>query len=243
MIAAHYIIFHPERKRTKAQVKAVALTPTGTNRAWVGDVWVDKPNGNEDPFVFVEPWVYSYCHATQLRREPRHSSYVKPGSYLIYCSGEEADEHRLCVDTVLLVGEVAKWQWGKKIDLPSEFMHHKHDAASDLWMRHLRFGMGKQHKGRYTYQSCMWHDGAVQFSFLPLSASGERPAFPINQLPSSISTLVSQGVKGKRPVLLNDKQLHVVLHKVEQRTTIKVVKGIIVNSKPETSIDTATQSC
>jgi hypothetical protein len=98
MTAAHYVLFHPEKKRVQVQVKAMAFRQGDTIPNWLGDVWVDKPNGNEDPFVFVEPWVYTYCYATQLRREPRQSSHIQPGSYLIFCSGDIADEHKLCVD-------------------------------------------------------------------------------------------------------------------------------------------------
>ena len=225
MTVAHYIVFHPERKRLQLQVKAVALTRGAVNSAWHGDVWVDKPNGNEDPFLFFDPWVYTYCHATQLRREPRHSSYVQPGSYIIFCSGDAADDHVLRIDTVFLVGAGAKWQWGKKIGLATEFKQHEHQS-SELWMRHLQFGMDKQHKGRYTYLSRMWQPGSTDFSFSPLNATSERTEIRIDEMPQTVSSTVSHGVKGKMPVLLEEAQLQSILGLIQLRSTTKVLRII-----------------
>src|SRR5687768_3741878 len=109
---AHYIVFHPERARSRVKVRATAFIDGQQIEPWVGRVWVDRPPGNEDPFVFGPSWAYSYCHATQLRREPRTSGpYVFKGSCILFCSGDLADEeHVLAVDTVFCISAAHTWR-------------------------------------------------------------------------------------------------------------------------------------
>ena len=80
MNKAHYIIFHPEYNRLEAVVQATVLVKNQIIKNWTGNVWVDcfrNGEGNEDPFVFNDPWLYSYCHASQLRRYSQKQSYLQ----------------------------------------------------------------------------------------------------------------------------------------------------------------------
>lgn len=91
MNKAHYIIFHPDRARQIANVQATVMVKKKILANWNGDIFVDQiGKGNEDPYVFNNPWLYSYCHASQLRRNRREDSYLQIGSTIIFASGQEA---------------------------------------------------------------------------------------------------------------------------------------------------------
>ncbi|MBE9200880.1 MULTISPECIES: hypothetical protein [unclassified Nodularia (in: cyanobacteria)] len=104
----HYLIFHPDYARKKTEVQGKALIKNQLTD-WQGSVWVDQPHGNEDPFVFSQMWLYSYCHATELRRKPvSKKAYLKAGSYLFFCSGDAANKRIIQPDTVFVVDHAAK---------------------------------------------------------------------------------------------------------------------------------------
>lgn len=77
---------------------------------------MDRPPGNEDPFVLGRSWAYSYCHATELRRKLRKDGgYVRKGSCILFCSGDDAmpTHAMLTIDTVFYVAEAHYWQSAK----------------------------------------------------------------------------------------------------------------------------------
>lgn len=104
MDKAHYIIFHPDKARQAINAKATVIENGQVNTTWEGKICVDSiDNGNEDPFVFSDPWLYSYCHATQLRRNPRkNGSYLQPMSKIFFVSGDCANNNLLTIDTLFL---------------------------------------------------------------------------------------------------------------------------------------------
>lgn len=88
---ANYIIFHPDYARDQVKVTGEAIVGNRLQRKWKGDIWVDAiGNGNEDPFVFNSGWIYSYCHASQLRRRVSEN-YLQKDSWLVFCSGDSAN--------------------------------------------------------------------------------------------------------------------------------------------------------
>ncbi|MGE0397191.1 MAG: hypothetical protein AB7T06_10765 [Kofleriaceae bacterium] len=136
MQPAHYIVFHPEQKRQAVAVHAHEVVDGGL-KAWSGDIWVDAPPDNEDPFVFREPWLYSYCHATELRRAPnKRADYIQVGSVIVFASGSMADAGMLLVDTVFVVGRVERWP--EPARLPERYAHER-DQETEVWKRHLVF--------------------------------------------------------------------------------------------------------
>ncbi|MDZ8263663.1 hypothetical protein [Nostoc sp. ChiQUE01b] len=148
----HYLIFHPDYARNKTKVQGKAFIKNQLTD-WQGYVWVDEPYGNEDPFVFSERWLYSYCHATQLRRkESSKHAYVTAGSYLLFCSGDAADKGTIQLDTVFVVDHVAEWADNPQ-GLPEEFQKDYQNKNSDLWERHLKYPFHGEHTGQYTYVS------------------------------------------------------------------------------------------
>ncbi len=223
---AYYLVFHPEKKRTRLKVRATALVHGALEASWSGHVWVDRPPGNEDPWVLGPSWAYSYCHATQLRRRPRREAYVKPGSCILFCSGCLADrEQMLCFDTVFWIGGAHGWT---KEDEPPRRYAGDVAAQSDLWKYHLRFGgQPGGHAGCYTYEAALFSQGADRYSRLPLGADGMRVRIPIRELPPELIVRVQKGLDGKIPVMLPEAELQRLLQLIDERTVTAVVGDIV----------------
>ncbi len=77
MSKANYIIFHPDSQRQKMEVSATVLENGVQKENWHRFVWADRLGGDDDPFIFSDPWLYSYCHATQLHRQPRKDGIIR----------------------------------------------------------------------------------------------------------------------------------------------------------------------
>src|SRR5689334_1572214 len=118
----NYIILHPENQRKNVVVRAKALQNCNLIN-FKGDVCADElrnGNDNEDPYIFSDPWLYSYCHAPQLRRNIHRVDHVEKDSYLFFCSGDFADKDTLTIDTVFCVMQPLLWQKKSKL-IPSSY--------------------------------------------------------------------------------------------------------------------------
>jgi hypothetical protein len=176
-IAQDYLIFHPPRKGYEASGEA--LGGSGL-RPWQGVVWTDPwrqhAQSNEDPFVWDSSvWLYSYCHASQLRRKPDpHRATVCEGSRLFFCETVAGRSGWLRVDTVFVVDDLARWQEAG-VQVPDRFSAHQAAEVGNIWSRHLRHGLRplteRGHTGHYTYVANL--DGR---SYLPLDTAGRPTA-------------------------------------------------------------------
>jgi hypothetical protein len=230
MDKAHYIIFHPDHQRQLVSVQAIAIVNQLPLMNWTGNIYVDKIGvGNEDPFIFNDPWIYSYCHASQLRRNFRKDSFLQVGSKIIFVSGEHADKGILCVDTVFVVGGIQKWN-KKPLQLPEKYQKYYQNNKSDLWRRHFRFPFFGIHKTvSHTYEATLWTENKTDFSFLPLDNKANRVSIPFNNFNTDLLIKISGKVKGKYPVLLTENEIRLVTAEIEKATTTKVLKNIISN--------------
>ena len=226
MTKAHYIIFHPDNQRNNIKISATAIVNGVVNKQWIGNVYVDKLNdGNEDPFVFVNPWLYSFCHASQLRRKTRSDNYLQKGSWLLFSSGNEANEGRLTFDTIFLIAAIQTW-FDKPLDLPLKYRDIPRNNTSELW----KFPFHGIHSGvTHTYEAELWATSKNKFSFLPLDNNDSRVTIPFNALNSTTLKKIVKNVKGKYPVLLTTGEIFEILNVIEQRVKTKVVKDISTN--------------
>jgi hypothetical protein len=217
----HYIIFHPDNAREKLRIEGRSIVG-GKSQKWTGEVWVDDENGNEDPFVLTERWLYSYCHATQLRRVPSSGGCIGSGSVLFFCSGDAANNGALQIDTLFVVDHVAQWP-SSMSGLPVEFQDHFKVAHSDLWNRHFRFPFEGEHAGKFTYVANVWTEGAQEYSCLPLNKGNERVAINFTQLSQDMRRVILAKVRGKYPVLLNKTQKNELFRRVLEKAQVQVV--------------------
>ena len=198
---AHYLIFHPKRQKINARVKVLRDNLIYEEDK---DILVDKLAcgcSNEDPFVFTMPWLYSYCHATDIKRKPNNIEYIQPGSHLIFVDYYLVDY--LIVDTVFYVDNVLVWPEVGTIP-PSKYSMQ----MGDTWFRHIRYGVGQnsEHIGQITYEAQMYWQNKMNFSFLPLS---KKTALKIklNELDKDLSNRIRKRLNSKtfkKPEMLND---------------------------------------
>ncbi|WP_345080152.1 hypothetical protein [Nemorincola caseinilytica] len=210
-------------------MNATTLVAGHLNTAWIGDVYVDAiGNGNEDPYVFHDPWLYSYCHASQLRRNIRPDSFLQKGSVMIFVSGQEANNDRLTIDTFFVVGDIQKWNGQDSPELPAKFSDHHNNSGSALWQRHFKFPFEGSHiRVSHTYEAEQWVYGKELFSFLPLSANGGRTTIQFDNIDVALRNKIKSKVKGKYPVLLEDADLKILTALIETNTVTKVLKDIV----------------
>ncbi len=243
MNKAHYIIFHPNKHRQSINVKATALVNNKIEENWQGNIWVDKiGDNNEDPYVFNNPWLYSYCHASQLRRQKRKDSFLQIGSKIIF---GYVNEQNLIIDTVFLVGNNPEWERSyssfmkenkmvKELNLqmPQKYRGHFKKMKSDLWMRHFRFPFCKIHQCvTHTYEAELWDMGKADFSFLPIDRNNQRVTISLNELDKTLKNTIVKNIIGKYPVLLSDNEINEVIHIIELHTSTKVLKDILNKAK------------
>lgn len=231
---ANYIIFHP--KRQEVEVSATVLNGSKIIKGWIGNIFVDcVGDGNEDPFVFNNPWLYSYCHASQLRRKERpHGEYLQKGSKLIFVNGNDADSGMLTVDTIFEVGEVLDWGrcYSPMQELPGKYLHIKKNKKSDLWTKHFQFPFrtkNPSHTGvTNTYEAKLWNEDCDSYSFLPLNREGKNVSIPFSQLDQDISDYLKEKRKGKRPALMSCEDIAPIIKMIDEQTDIKVLQDIIL---------------
>lgn len=236
MNKVNYIIFHPENNRQKVKVFAtVVISNNEIKHYWEGDIYVDaiERGNNEDPFVFQNPWLYSYCHASQLKQKYRSDdNYLQVGSKILFVSGQNADKNELVIDTLFQIGSIQKWENRKPdLKLPLKYQDiEKHNL--DLWNRHFRFPfLGVHDSVIHTYESEVWDIEKESYSFLPVNSDGERVKIAFDEFSLSLSNKIKNKVKGKYPVELTNQEFDEIYSIVENKSAIKVVKDIST-SKP-----------
>lgn len=229
MDKAHYIIFHPDHAREQIPVQAIASVHGQILKNWSGKIYVDKIGiGNEDPFVFNDPWLYSFCHATQLRRNFRHdNNYLQIGSKIFFVSGQQAEKALLTIDTVFLIGGVQPWDNKPTLQLPIKYQNHFGDNMSILWKRHFRFPFhGCHYTVSNTYEAELWQKNKTDYSFLPLDENNERISIPFDKFPEDLLRKITGKVKGKYPVLLSESEINMITIQLEKRVKTKVLNNI-----------------
>lgn len=226
----NYIVFHPKRTRVTVRAKVII---DNTFMDWNGSIWVDNRINNEDPFVFSDQWVYSYCHATQLRRKPNKNDYLTNESTLFFCTVVNADNNILEFDTIFIVDSSSAWITpGMKI--PECFIKHQGVDDSELWKRHFKFGIntkGNGHIGQYTYSAKMYDEitAKEEYSFLPIDNDNALVQIPMNSISVPLCKKININLIGKRPVIINDEEKSELLQLIRNKTKIKVVKDIQTN--------------
>lgn len=226
MSPLHYIIFHPDYAREQLKVQADAII-NGHKENWKGTIWIDEQKGNEDPYIFHSNWLYSYCHATQIKRNSdEYNSFVTENSCLFFCSGDAIDKDYLQFDTVFIVGKVTKW-FNDYVTIPVEFESHNKNNKSELWRRHFRFPSLGIHKGKYTYVSKNWNGVDELYSYLPLTKEKARVIFPIEELPNKLEIKIKEKRFGKRPVPLDEEENNKILELLNKYSVTKVISNIV----------------
>lgn len=184
-----YVIYHP--KRDCSTVKKI------------GNVYHDSFSGNQDPYLWNEQFLHSFCHITQIRKDV--------GQVNFWCSGDTYPNfEKLFCDLVFKVASIHKWtdrnsisEKDSLVDNEQTYEHHY------KWVRQHPFKGEKRPKMRVTLKACMAN------SFQPQNERQElidivpflsKKGITIDQLRNLIS-IKSKGNTAfpSRPFKLDDK--------------------------------------
>jgi len=235
-----YILFHPDNQRQLIEVKADIFRKGAVEKNWQGQVLLDNIiEGNEDPWCRSQPWMYSYCHATQLKR-----SVMEAGDIVFFVSGDAADkDKKLQCDTVFIIKEKFEWVDQK---IPEKLLKkYPKNIKDNGWERHLSFGLPEAngHKGKCTFTAQNFSKNLQFFSYLPIDESGKNVSIPLDELKSTVSLKVREKLKGRYPVKLTAKEVKILYKTISRRAAVKVVKIQKVTSKPAGTISDSCGGC
>ncbi len=148
-----WLIYHPPRKKTK-----------------VGNYIVhhDKFSSNQDPYIWNNPFLHSFCHITQLSN--------KQGQINFWISRDEEDKYpyfsKLHCDLVFVVKTIHEWtqpnfinRHNKIVDNNQAFKHHYNWVNPPHSQHH--FKGTKRQRTRYTLKA------DNRKSFQPLHKNGK----------------------------------------------------------------------
>lgn len=214
-----YIIYHP--KRDCSAVKQI------------GNAYHDSFSGNQDPYLWNQPFLHSFCHITQIKKEV--------GQINFWCSGDTYPNfEKLYCDLVFKVASMHEWSDRNSISETDPIVDNKQSFEHHYkWVKQHLFKGEKRPKKRITLKACK------ELSFQPQNEKQElidivpfliKKGVTIEQLRNSIS-INSNGNKAvpSRPFELEDevaKELYEFLFKSKRKLFSKDLK----DKYPETRI-------
>ncbi|MDB0011321.1 hypothetical protein N9E20_00780 [Crocinitomicaceae bacterium] len=188
----NYIIFHPVSERFCTEINGI------------GKVYHDSFKGNQDPYVWNEPFLHSFCKITQIKKEI--------GQYNFWVSSEIYPnfEHLYC-DLVFKVASMHEWKDRNSIsvndsivDSKQSFIHHYKKGV----MQHPFKGETRPKK-RVTLKACK------ENSFQPQNEKQElidivpfllKQGYSLEDLRKNISFYASgKMARTSKPMILSDK--------------------------------------
>jgi hypothetical protein len=199
---AGYIIYHPAR-----------VTASFGNLV----VYYDKPIGNQDPYIWNNSFLHTYCHITQMKSEVEDINF--------WVNGDTFPEfnHLFC-DLVFVVHEKVKWQKPNLIDRSDPIVE-----SDEAYNDHYKWGKYEhcfKKRGRFTLKADPFR------SFQPQTKENALiDIVPfLNEMGISLEELRNKmrSGKGSQPFPLKDRQVAITLYdNIERAATIKL-KGHIL---------------
>ncbi len=175
---------------------------------------MDNIEGNHEPSVLTDPWLYSYCHATQLRR-----SRMGSGSLIFFC-----DHQNGFFDTVFVVREKHRWNRlrPKRPHLPVR-LETSPPNVELAWKLQFKWpARGYHENANLTFEGSTWP--LEPFSFLPLLR--QEPLHPSDLPLPWLERLLGAPHRGKRPLALASADADTLYRALRQAADELVVGGI-----------------
>ena len=209
-----YIVMHPRRHSLDVSAQVLGSSSVEAQRSNVR-IFADAIAGNHDPCVLTDPWFYSYCHATQLRR-----SQMGPGSIVFFFDYAAAE-----FDTVFVVSKKHRWDSvgeprGTALPIHSDL---ELKEATRAWELHFKWpSLGWHPHASITFEAAHWP--ARKYSFLPLS--GKSAVAKSKVVSASISEKMSLRDRGKRPVPLEPEEAELLYKRIQSKADVQVTSRI-----------------
>ena len=184
-----YVVQHPKRCEVRVSARVLKNRSAVPREREMG-IFVDAIEGNHDPCVLTDPWLYSYCHASQLRR-----TQMGPGSMIFFY-----DHEREAFDTVFSVRDRHDWDRVMPSSPPLPIrIRLPPRAEKDAWDLHFQWpSRGHHEKTRVTFEAAMF--SADPYSFLPLR--GGQPVGAASLGLSWLEPQINQHKWRRRPIRL-----------------------------------------
>ncbi len=208
-----YVVMHPERPVFKVSSLVLRAGARKPERRTL-KVLADAIEENHDPCVLTEPWFYSFCHASQMKR-----SQMGPGSVIFFY-----DYRRRSFDTVFSVR--AKHEWSRPhparlcTPIPVKLSTSMEKLAWDL---HFKWPSKWVHRNTMlTFEAKIYPEDG--YSFLPIGDGG-----PVSLESLSLPWLerrIREYDSGKWPVPLSGRQAGQVLRAIDREADAKVIGGL-----------------
>ena len=178
-----YIIYHPKRQCTKVGSKII---------------YHDSFTGNQDPYVWNEKFLHTYCHITQMKPEEGYINF--------WVSGDKFPEfNKLFCDLVFVVKEKKYWHDRNKLCRNDRIIDSE-DAYHDHYIWPTKGQHEFDRRRRYTLKA------DPDLSFQPQTKTGDlidiipiiTEFIPINILREKITRKGKDGkTSGSKPVFLS----------------------------------------
>jgi hypothetical protein len=207
-----YLIYHPKRETTN-----------------LGDIKVfhDKFGGNEDPYIWNEKFLYTYCHITQLTNEI--------GQVNFWVSADKYREfNQLFCDCVFVIAEKHFWSEQNSIkpddvivDNIQTFEHHYKWAEKG----HHRY----KKRSRYTLKAnpnLSFQPQDVNSCLIDIMPFLNQNAISKNELLKSMTSK-----KGSRPFKLPDDLTEELYRYIYSVAEIKIFGKDLDNKHPNLSLN------
>ena len=205
-----YLIYHPERCKTI-----------------IGDIKVYhdkiKKDSNQDPYIWNDKFLHTYCHITQLKNEVGQINFWISGEYPNFC-------HLYC-DCVFVISEKLFWKENQELDITDSIvdneMAYEHHYKWAKWQHELK------RRRRYTLKA----DSEKSFQPQDLSQNliDVLPFLNSNGIQTDQLIKSMTSVKGSRPFKLPNGLGQKLYDYLYQQASIKLKGSMLKNIHPNIS--------
>ena len=185
---AHYVIVgHPVREKMTIEVKE--------HPGKKFNISIDKrkkEGKNEDPYIFTENFLYSFCHAYEaITKKIRNKVKANESVYFIFVARIENKSKIFEIDTIIKAKEIIEWpEKGNRYEKNLSFL--KDDNVRKHHLPAIIDGNLQEHNRKNLY-TCI---GDENKSFLPMIENSEDEYIPYRfsmELSEKIELMLTRG--------------------------------------------------
>ena len=188
-MAYYVIVGHPAREKMTIEVKEYPGKKF--------NISIDKRKNegkNEDPYVFTENFLYSFCHAYEaITKKIRNKVKANESVYFIFVARIENKSKIFEIDTIIKAKEIVEWpEKGNRYEKNLSFL--KDDNVRKHHLPAIIDGNLQEHNRKNLY-TCI---GDEDKSFLPMIENSEDEYIPYRfskELSEKIEPMLTRGRK------------------------------------------------
>lgn len=208
---AHYVIVgHPVREKMTIEVKE--------HPGKKFNISIDKrkkEGKNEDPYIFTENFLYSFCHAYEaITKKIRNKVKANESVYFIFVARIENKSKIFEIDTIIKAKEIIEWpEKGNRYEKNLSFL--KDDNVRKHHLPAIIDGNLQEHNRKNLY-TCI---GDENESFLPMIENSEDEYIPYRfskELSEKIKPMLTRRKEYKRFYVVKDTSNGICINDLEE---------------------------